>query len=126
MATRGRKPGTPKTGGRTKGKKNARSVEHAQLMQEVTEKLEAVMPNCYKGDAHSLLIAVYKDTNQPWPMRIDAAKAAIRFEVPALANLQHKEDDEQFRQKHEDMDLMETARRMAFIFATADEQETAH
>jgi hypothetical protein len=59
--------------------------------------------------------------------RVDAmAVAAAPYVNPRLANIQHKEDEEQFKAKHEEMDLMETARRMAFIFATADDQETAH
>ena len=41
----------------------------------------------FDGDAHSLLIAIYKDMSHPIELRLEAAKAAIRFEKPALAAL---------------------------------------
>lgn len=34
-------------------------------------------------------MAVYKDVTMPWPMRIDAAKAAISYEKPRLAAVEH-------------------------------------
>jgi len=119
---RGRKPGTPKTGGRAKGTKNSRSVERDQLVTETAEKMREAGIEIFDGDAQMLLMSVYKDKSQPLAVRIDAAKAAIRYEVPALANIQHKEDPAQFEKQYEQMDIMETARRMAFIFATADKQ----
>ena len=41
----------------------------------------AADPNC---DAHSLLRMVYLDTTLPIEVRIDAAKAAIGYELPKL------------------------------------------
>ena len=38
----------------------------------------------FSGDAHSLLICVYKDPNIPLDIRIDAARAAIAYEKPRL------------------------------------------
>jgi hypothetical protein len=43
------------------------------------------MPEGFKGDAHALLVAVYRDTSLPLPIRLDAAKAAVKFEKPVLA-----------------------------------------
>ncbi|WP_207483150.1 hypothetical protein [Arenibaculum pallidiluteum] len=37
-------------------------------------------------DAHAVLKAVYADPGQDWPLRVSAAKAAIRYERPALAS----------------------------------------
>jgi hypothetical protein len=44
--------------------------------------------NAFEGDAHSLLIAVYKDRSHPIELRLEAAKAAIRFEKPALGSIE--------------------------------------
>jgi hypothetical protein len=68
-----------KTGGRQKGTKNKKTVLLALA--------EILGDNAFEGDAHSLLIAVYKDQSQPIELRLEAAKAAIRFEKPALAAL---------------------------------------
>jgi hypothetical protein len=38
----------------------------------------------FKGDAHAFLMMVYKDPSLPLALRLDAAKAAIPFEKPAL------------------------------------------
>ena len=37
-------------------------------------------------------MAVYKDTEAPMEMRLDAAKAAIRFQTPALSSVDQKGD----------------------------------
>ena len=37
-------------------------------------------------------MAIYKDTELPMDMRLDAAKAAIRFEKPALSSVDQKGD----------------------------------
>ena len=39
----------------------------------------------FDGDALAYLMSVYKDPLKPENLRIDAAKAAIRYERPALA-----------------------------------------
>jgi hypothetical protein len=45
--------------------------------------------NAFEGNAHSLLIAIYKDGSMPIGLRLDAAKAAVRYEKPALAAVEH-------------------------------------
>jgi hypothetical protein len=74
-----------KTGGRKKGSKNRKTV----LLEEKGRELlaEVLGANAFEGDAHSFLIAVYKDESHPIELRLEAAKAAIRFEKPALAAL---------------------------------------
>lgn len=46
----------------------------------------------FDGDAHTFLMAVYKDTRIDIEKRIDAAKAAIRYEKPALSSVEAKVD----------------------------------
>jgi hypothetical protein len=74
-----------KTGGRQKGSKNKRT-----LLQE--ERTRALVDNAreitggelFEGDAHTFLILTYQDKSLPRNVRLDAAKAAIRFEKPAM------------------------------------------
>jgi hypothetical protein len=74
-----------KTGGRQKGTRNRKT---ALLEEKGREALAEVLgANAFEGDAHSLLIAIYKDESRPIELRFEAAKAAIRFEKPALAAL---------------------------------------
>ena len=74
--------------GRPRGAKNKRTAEREQAMREAAAKVEAVLPDAFDGDAHALLIAVYKDTGLAMDLRVDAAKAAIRYEKPALSAIQ--------------------------------------
>jgi hypothetical protein len=74
-----------KTGGRQKGSKNKRTL----LLEERTRALldnakEIIGSEPFDGDAHAFLILTYKDKSLPLNLRLDAAKAAIRFEKPAL------------------------------------------
>jgi hypothetical protein len=74
-----------KTGGRKKGSKNKRAL----LLQERTRALldnakEIIGGDLFEGDAHTFLMLTYKDKSLPHNLRLDAAKAAIRFEKPAL------------------------------------------
>jgi hypothetical protein len=48
----------------------------------------------FHGDAHALLMTVYKDLNQPIGLRIEAAKAALPYEKPRLASVENKIVDE--------------------------------
>ncbi len=49
--------------------------------------IAAALPAAFEGDAHALLMAVYKDPSVDLHVRLDAAKAAIRFEKPLPAPL---------------------------------------
>src|SRR5262245_50188031 len=82
-----------KTGGRKAGSKNKRTLAMEAKAQATAEKIEhALGGQAFDGDSHALLMAVYKDTTAPLEMRLDAAKAAIRFEKPALSSVDQKGD----------------------------------
>ena len=49
------------------------------------ERLSQSMPEAFCGDAHALLMSVYKDPTQPIAVRIEAARKAIGYEKPKLA-----------------------------------------
>jgi hypothetical protein len=74
-----------KTGGRQKGSKNKRTLlleERGRALLDNAKDIIGSQP--FDGDAHALLILTYKDKSLPLNLRLDAAKAAIRFEKPAL------------------------------------------
>jgi hypothetical protein len=77
----GKRPGA----GRPNGAKNKRTEEREAAMQQVAEQLAEVLPQCFEGDAHALLMAVYKDERQDLAIRLDAAGKAIGYEKPRLA-----------------------------------------
>lgn len=88
----GIRTGNPR--GRPTGSKSRRTKEVEAATAEAAEHLESIIPGAFEGDAHALLMAVYKDPSKEWPIRIDAAKAAIRYEKPALATTTLKGDED--------------------------------
>lgn len=74
--------------GRKPGSKSKITREREQATAEAAKALEGVIPEAFTGDAHSLLMAVYKDPRNDIEVRIDAAKAAIRYEKPALSSVE--------------------------------------
>lgn len=81
-----------KTGGRKPGSKNRRTAKLETAMAEAEAEISAALGEPFNGDAHALLMAIYKNPAQPIELRIDAAKAAIRFEKPSLASLEAKSE----------------------------------
>lgn len=80
----GEKTGRPR--GRPPGAKNRRTREREDAIAAAEERLKAMLgPDMFDGDAHAFLMSVYKDPAVDLERRLDAAKAAIRFEKPALA-----------------------------------------
>jgi hypothetical protein len=78
-------------GGRQKGVPNKRTVALAQAQAEASEKITAALGDAaFNGDAHALLVSVYRDTTQPMELRLHAAKAAVPFERPRLASVEAK------------------------------------
>ena len=76
----GLRPAVGKRDRRTNGrcyKRNARRV----LLDSAKE---IIGGDLFDGDAHAFLMLTYKDKSLPHNLRLDAAKAAIRFEKPAL------------------------------------------
>lgn len=80
----GIRTGNPR--GRPKGARNKRTEAVIEAAEAAAAQIAEALPGAFDGDAHALLMLVYKDPAHEWPLRIDAAKAAIRFEKPALAN----------------------------------------
>lgn len=81
-----------KTGGRKKGVRNKRTTELDRMLEVAVETFKQTH-SVFEGDSHALLVLVYKDQDLPLATRIDAAKAAIRYEKPALASVQHGGND---------------------------------
>lgn len=78
---------TGKPRGRPAGAKSTRTVEREREIAEVAKVIESALERPFTGDAHTLLMTVYKDEAQPIERRIDAAKAAIAYEKPKLASV---------------------------------------
>lgn len=85
MAKGGARPGA----GRKSGTPNKRTADRVAAMAQAAQAIGAALERAFAGDAHSLLVAVYKDETLPIDLRLDAAKAAIRYETPALAAVEH-------------------------------------
>lgn len=86
----GEKTGRPR--GRPPGVKNKRTQEVEKATKETVERLTEVIPGAFEGDAHAFLVSVYKDPLNDLPVRIDAAKAAVRYEKPSLSSIEAKVD----------------------------------
>jgi hypothetical protein len=79
----GTRTGQPR--GRPRGSKNKRTREREAALAKAAEALSAAIEGAFEGDAHAFLMAIYKDPSKDVQLRLDAAKAAIRYEKPALA-----------------------------------------
>jgi type II secretory pathway component PulM len=78
-------------GGRQRGTKNKRTQEREKATAAASAKIADVLGSvAFVGDAHALLMSVYKDIGQPLSARIDAAKAALPFEKPRLSTVDAK------------------------------------
>lgn len=71
--------------GRPKGTKNKRTKKNTAARAKAAELIESVIPDAFEGDAHALLVAVYKDPRHDIDTRKDAAKAALPFERARLS-----------------------------------------
>jgi len=77
-----------KTGGRRKGTPNRITVEREAAVEQAHEQIAQVLgPTAFDGDAHAMLMSVYKDASQPLVLRIDAAGKAIGYEKPKLSSV---------------------------------------
>lgn len=73
--------------GRPKGARNRRTVETEARIAQTAEAAAKALPKAFQGDAYALLMLVYKNEKLDLNLRLDAAKAAIRYERPALASV---------------------------------------
>lgn len=94
----GERTGKPR--GRPPGAKNKRTEQREQKTAEAAAQIaETLGEGAFGGDAHAFLVAVYKSPANELHQRIDAAKAAIRYEKPALAAVDlGNKDDKPFEQ----------------------------
>ena len=76
-----------KTGGRQKGTRNKRTLQHEAQMKAAAAQLSAAIPDAFEGDAHAFLMAIYKNPSVPLRERIDAAGKAIGYEKPKLSSV---------------------------------------
>jgi len=90
MAARGRKPGTPKTGGRKKGTKNKKT---AAMQAEI--KAAGLDPLTY-------MLKVMRDVKDTPERRLDAAKAAAPYVHARLASVEIQGDMDLTVTSHED------------------------
>lgn len=87
----GEKTGRPR--GRPPGAKNKRTQEREQATQEAAKMIaETIGDGAFEGDAHAFLVSIYKNPANELPVRIDAAKAAVRYEKPALSSVDARVD----------------------------------
>lgn len=78
--------------GRPKGAQNRRTVELQDAMADAARKISEAMGLDAEVDAHALLTAVYRNPGLPIDLRVDAAKASIKFEKPALSSVEQTSD----------------------------------
>ena len=84
-----------KTGGRKKGSKNKRTLLLEGAGRQIQNDAKRILGDqTFEGDAHSLLALIYKDNSLPLAIRLDAAKAAIRFEKPAMSPVGARESND--------------------------------
>jgi hypothetical protein len=77
--------------GRKRGTRNWRTIERECAGAAAARTITAALgENAFPGDAHALLMSVYRDVRQPVGVRIDAARAAIGYEKPRLTAVEAK------------------------------------
>ena len=81
-----RPKGLPKTGGRPPGGRNKKTVQMETAAAQI-ELAARLLAEPFGGDALTLLQLTYRDSTRPIELRLEAAKAAIRYEKPALASV---------------------------------------
>jgi hypothetical protein len=120
--------GQAKTGGRKAGTPNKKT---AALKQAVVEAVGA-LPDAFEGDSYAFLATVYKNQALPLGVRLDAAKTAIAYERPRLANvamttrsLDQLSDEEFFRAWDSVAAFLAQHGRPKLLEATAEKSEPA-
>jgi hypothetical protein len=84
--------GSRPNAGRKPGSTSAKTVERLKQVAQVMTAVEDAMPDAFHGDAHAFLIAVYKNPEIATKDRLAAATAAIGYEKPKLAAVEHSGD----------------------------------
>ncbi|GBQ82319.1 hypothetical protein AA13595_0892 [Gluconacetobacter johannae DSM 13595] len=71
--------------GLKKGTRRKRTVALEEQMERITATLGHDVASGPQFGAHDVLVAMYRHPEVPLDLKLDAAKAAIRFEKPALS-----------------------------------------
>ena len=69
-----------KTGGRARGVPNKATSDRKVYLRHAADIASGALPEAFEGNAHAFLMFVYKNQDAPLELRLDAAKAAIRYE----------------------------------------------
>lgn len=80
--------------GRPPGAANKSTLERQKKLDEIASQIGAAIDDAFEGDSHAFLMAVYKNPALPMNVRLDAAKAAISYEKPKLASVEHSSDSD--------------------------------
>jgi hypothetical protein len=113
-------------GGRKAGTPNKRTVALQNATAAAAEQINATLGReGFEGDAHTLLMSVYKDPNQPIGLRMEAAKAALPYEKQRLASIETKAVSEYEKMTDEELDA-EIARRLPEIQAGIGARDKPH
>lgn len=88
MARGGKREGA----GRKPGSRNKKTERTNEAKAAAAAAIESAIPGAFEGDAHDLLMAVYKDPRHDVRARIDCAKAALPFEKQRLSITKHVGD----------------------------------
>ncbi len=107
----GKRTGKPR--GRPPGVQNKITVERMAKVEAAAQAIAEALPEAFAGDAHALLMSVYKDPSQEMSVRLDAAKAAIGFEKPRLGSTNVTMDDKRSVEQFSDTELEEFLRASA-------------
>jgi hypothetical protein len=119
---RGSAPGE-RRGGRKKGTKNRKTVENEQAMEEARIIIEQSIPGAFEGDAHALMMAIYKHPEVNLETRLRAASVAVNFEKARLASMEVTGKDGGPVQT-ESADIRSLARVVVSILSEAKIEET--
>jgi hypothetical protein len=99
-----------KTGGRVAGTPNKRKRQ--AVVAEAIARVGETIANAFAGDAHALLVAIYKDPRQNLHTRLEAAKAALPYEKPRLQSVTLAGDTDKPLQVRSELEI---GRRLAFV-----------
>ena len=130
MAKRGRKPGTKKTGGRVAGTAPKKIALTEAMMigisplEHMLNVVRTPMPTQLDDESPESYMSRCK-----WHIgrQDQMASAAAPYVHPRLSSIETKKNEDQFAaeqsEKNKDMDILEIARRIAFVLAEADRMQ---
>lgn len=120
--------GRPK--GSTDKRPNALKVRIAQRMEESISPVEFMLnvlhaPDVTKMDGETEADFLRRQKEQ-LTIKLDVAAKVAPYVHPKLANVETKQDDDQFERQAKNLDVNEVARRIAFLMLEAKRKESSH